>query len=82
MTDLEILAMPCRRFWGMEKQIGRIKAEVDLRKLAFDGSQNDKEAYRKVVDNLTLELGDTYQIERDAVVKPEADLKLKFKNLK
>lgn len=82
MTDDHVLAMPVTRFWAMERQIHRIKAEKDLRYLSFDSAKNDKDSYRKVLDNLTLELGDTYQVERPKFVKPQSDLTNKFRNLK
>jgi hypothetical protein len=73
--------MPAKRFWAMERQIGRIKAEKDLRELAFEGAKNDQDALKRFTDTLVQELGETYEIERDAVVKPERNVKEKFRKI-
>jgi hypothetical protein len=73
--------MPAKRFWAMERQIGRIKAEENLRALAFEGAKNDKDSLKRFTDALIKELGETYEMERDAVVKPEPNVKEKFRKI-
>lgn len=73
--------MPVRRFWCMERQISRIQAERDLRDFTFDASKQDKDSSRKIIDSLTLEIGDTYEIIRPKYVKPDPDAHAKLSRL-
>lgn len=66
----------------MEKQVQRIKAEESLRQIAVDTTNVDKDGMRRILDSLTLEIGDTYQIVRPKFVSPDPDAKQKFNSIK
>lgn len=65
--------MRADRFWMMEEQINRIKSEDDLRFVNVSSAANSADQAKKVVDALTLELGDKYEITRPKVVAPQDD---------
>lgn len=79
--------MPSRRFWLMERQIDRIRAEQELRSLQMQGlysqpTTNDQ--VRRVEDyvgRLTLEIGETARLRRNIFVAPEEGAKAKFAKL-
>lgn len=51
--------MPINRFWILEKNADRIKAEEDLRALNIAGASQSAENFRKVSDQLTRIIGAT-----------------------
>ncbi len=71
MSDREVLQMPSRRFWAMEQQISRLKAENDLRRVNVNRATVSKESLEDVVEHLTRELGETLEIHRERIVKPQ-----------
>lgn len=73
-----MLAMPSRRFWSMERQITRIKAEGDLRLINVNQAHGNKEALDRASERLILELGETTQVKRQLIVKGESGRKAKF----
>lgn len=81
MSDAHMLAMPARRFWSMERQISRIMSERDLRTINVNRATITAEAMEAVVEQLTLEIGETVEIERQAIVKPQADFAERMKRL-
>lgn len=81
MDPLQVRAMPARMFWCMERNISRIRAEEDMRMLrALNGAQS-KEATKQAYEDLAAEVGETCQIRRPKIVKPEPNVKEKFKRL-
>lgn len=58
----------------MEKQIGRIRAEENIRQFgvasAVGGAKEDRERF---VELLTVELGETCKMKRNVFVAPQAD---------
>jgi len=78
MNDEEILRMPSRRFWSMERQIARIRAESDLRGINVGVALTNQDALEKTTNILVLELGDTAEIKRSLIVKGDEDRKMKF----
>lgn len=78
MTDEQILAMPARRFWSMERQISRIQAANDLRGINIGVAVSGKEALEKTTERLVLELGETSKVKRSVIVKGDPDRKSKF----
>lgn len=70
--------MPSRRFWALERQINRIRAEGDLRQISVSAALNTNEGARSTTERLVLELGETTQIERNLIVKGDRDRNAKF----
>lgn len=79
--------MPSRRFWMMERQIDRIKAENDIRQLNLLNLTHPpkSEGLGRMVEEqfgrLTLEIGDKITLRRNVMVAPEPDAAAKFKKL-
>lgn len=73
--------MPSHLFFMMEKQIGRIRAETDLRTLAVNASSFSKEQAEKVHEVLIAEQGEVYVISHEAIVTAEAGALAKLKAL-
>lgn len=78
MSDEQVLKMPARRFWTLERQINRIRAESDLRQISTMSANNSADNHTQVRDRLVLELGDTAQFKRNLIVKRDPDAKAKF----
>lgn len=79
--------MPARRFWMMERQIDRIRAENDIR-LAQHGtifasveSNAQLQRINDYIGRLTLEIGEKVTVRRNAIVAPEPDASAKFNRL-
>lgn len=76
--------MPARRFWMMERQIGRIQAENEIRQVqaaSLTSPPQSKEALNAVnehIGRLTLEIGERVTVRRDIVVAPEPGAAAKF----
>lgn len=79
--------MPSRRFWMMERQIDRIRAEQEIRSVQMKGlinpPQSTDQARRieEFIGRLTLEIGETARIRRNIYVAPEQGAKEKFLKL-
>lgn len=73
--------MPVRRFFAMEKQINRIRAESDLRSLSVVSSAFTDDRIQKVQQALVVEQGEIYQIERSKIVEAESGAINKLKAL-
>lgn len=79
--------MPSRRFWLMERQIDRIRAEQELRQMQIQGlhaTLQTNDQARRVEDyigRLTLEIGETARLRRNIFVAPEEGAKAKFEKL-
>lgn len=56
LTDEHLLQMPAKRFWLLEKNIGRLNAEFDLRQLNVISAPNLKNP-QDVQQRLVEELG-------------------------
>lgn len=78
MTDEQVLAMPSRRFWSMERQISRIQAANDLRQVNVGVALTNKDALDSHVERLVMEVGETTKIKREIIVRGDPDRKLKF----
>lgn len=78
MSDEQVLNMPSRRFWSMERQINRIRAETDLRGINVGQALTTNDAFKTTTDRLILELGETTQVQRSIRVKGDPDRKSKF----
>lgn len=63
--------MPAKLFFCMERQIGRIRAEVDRRVMVTNSSIMGGEYAQEVNEGLLAELGEVYSVERPAVEEPE-----------
>lgn len=76
--------MPARRFWMLERQIDRIRAENDLRdlqaKILIHPAQSPEQFGRveEYVGRLTLEIGERATLRRNVYVAPEQDARDKF----
>lgn len=76
--------MPARRFWMMERQIYRIEAEEDLRRLGHDTaihpptSSTSKQMLTDYIEKLTLQIGEKCTVRRNMIVAPEPDAAAKF----
>ncbi len=83
-TDTHVLAMPARRFWMMERQIERIRAEEDIRAVNLHStitpptSDITLKRLTDYVGRLTLEIGDKFVLRRNMMVAPEPDAAAKF----
>lgn len=76
------MQLPAALFFNLERQINRIKAEINLRDLAVSSvAMSDKESRTQIHRALVLEQGEIYQIERDGLVQPEPGAISKLKNL-
>lgn len=79
--------MPARRFWVMERQIGRIMAAQEIRAAQLQGVYHPPQSHDRVraiedfIGRLTLEIGETTQLRRNIFVAPEAGAKAKFEKL-
>ena len=62
----------------MEQQICRIKSENDLRYLNANSANISKDAAKAAQDNLLLELGEKFQVERPTMVKPQKNARQRF----
>lgn len=78
MTDEQVLAMPCYRFWSMSYQIDRLRAEKDLREINVHRATSSGEELKEVTKQLTIELGEKCRVERSQIVKAEPNAKDKF----
>lgn len=82
-----MLAMPARRFWMMERQIGRIQAEQEIRSIqasTLTSPPQSKEALKQITEHigrLTLEIGERVTVRRNIHVAPEPDAAAKFAHL-
>lgn len=82
-----MLAMPARRFWMMERQIDRIKAEQEIRLIqasSLTSPPQTKEALKQITEHigrLTLEIGEKVTVRRSIHVAPEPDAAMKFAKL-
>jgi hypothetical protein len=71
----------------MEKQIGRIQAEHEIRNIQSDllvhppQSQEQLQRINDHVGRLTLEIGEKVTIRRNAIVAPEPSVSAKFNKL-
>lgn len=73
--------MPSRRFWTMDKQVVRIMAEQDFRRINVNRATLSEDSMREVVDGLTRDLGETLEVAREKIVKPQADFAARLSNL-
>lgn len=82
-----MLAMPARRFWMMERQISRIQAEQDIRRIQTDillTPPQSKEGLRLVeehIGRLTLEIGEKVTVRRNIIVAPDPGAASQFAKL-
>lgn len=86
-TDTHVLRMPARRFWMMERQIDRIRAEDDIRQVNLHSTitppshQSTVQRLNEYLGKLTLEIGDKFTVRRNMLVAPEPDAAAKFRNI-
>lgn len=79
--------MPARRFWMLERQIERIRAEEEIRSVQrgtmITPPQTTDQSRRieEYVGRLTLEIGETARLRRNIHVAPEPGAKDKFLSL-
>lgn len=79
--------MPARRFWKMNEQIDRIRAEQEIRELQRNlltqppTSQDGLRAIENHISVLTLEIGETARLRRNIFVAPESSAKAKFEKI-
>lgn len=79
--------MPSRRFWMMEKQIDRIRAENDIRTIHISGLTNppqSKDQLQRIegyISQLSLEIGEKVTVRRNVIVAPESGASAKFNKL-
>lgn len=57
MSDADVIQMPIRRFWMMQRNIARIQATEDLRRLHVANAAMDGKAAAKHREQLVLEVG-------------------------
>jgi len=76
--------MPARRFWKMNEQIDRIRAEQEIRELRSRAlfhpptSEDQRRAVEQRIHTLTLEIGETARLRRNIYVAPEPSARAKF----
>lgn len=86
-TDTHVLGMPSRRFWMMERQIDRIRAENEIRQVSLHSAINPPshastvQRLNEYIGKLTLEIGDKFTVRRNMFVAPEPDAAAKFRNI-
>lgn len=73
--------MPVRLFFAMDKQIGRIRAETDLRSLAIANAAMVGESTQKVRQSLVVEQGEVFQVAHSQLVRAERGAIQKLKAL-
>jgi hypothetical protein len=79
--------MPARRFWMMERQIDRIRAENEIRNiqngLLITPPQSNEHLKRVTerIEALTLEIGEKVTVRRNIIVAPEPGAAAKFAKL-
>jgi hypothetical protein len=71
--------MPAKRFWAMEGNITRIRAEESLRNMQSTAATQSNDALKKVTEALTLELDGVTRIKRKGVAKADPDAGDKLK---
>lgn len=62
MKPDEVLAMPTRLFFALERQINRVRAEQDMRHLAVVTSAASGASAHATYQNLSAEQGEVYTI--------------------
>lgn len=78
----EVLSMPIRLFWSMEKNINKVRAEKDLRDLHLYSVSNASGDYvEDLIKRLRDELGDVFKVKGPFIVKPEPDARSKLLTL-
>lgn len=65
----------------MENQLGRIRAESEMRQVEVSTGINSEEGLKNLQKRLTMEIGETCKVKRDMVVAPDSDAKAKFEAL-
>lgn len=55
-----VLNLELKRFWFLNNQIDRLRAEQDLRRLQILGSVNDGDTYKQALDNLQEQMGQVF----------------------
>lgn len=63
--------MPSRLFWALDSCIPRVLSEQDLRHISVIQATQTQEAMTSHRENLSLQLGEVYQVERSAMVQAE-----------
>lgn len=81
MTPEQVLDMPARRFWSMEGNMARIRAEQGLRLANVAKTVQNPDQYGETVESLSRELGEVHHIKRPTMVKGDPNAKAKFKAL-
>lgn len=57
MSYREVMSLPMRTFWLFNKNINRLFAEQDMRRISVLSSVNASEGLSEKIDELTQELG-------------------------
>ncbi|UKL14927.1 hypothetical protein hairong_021 [Pseudomonas phage hairong] len=79
--------MPARRFWMMERQIDRIRAENEIRLISLNTLTSPPETKEQLqnieahIGRLTLEIGEKLKVRRNVIVAPEPGAAAKFLKL-
>lgn len=73
--------MPARRFWSMERQITRLMAEADLRRITVQQASQSQDNHKSALEHLTRELGETCKVRHSVIVKGEPNRRSKLARL-
>lgn len=63
MNYREVMDLPMGVFWLLHGNIERIQAQLNLRDLAVASSSQSDEAYRKLHERLTLDVGEPVKLD-------------------
>jgi hypothetical protein len=54
----QLLATPIKRFWFLNRQVDRLRAEEELRQISLLAAAGSQESYTKAIENLEKSLGE------------------------
>lgn len=81
MDDGQVLSMPARRFWLMERNISRIQSANDLRTINATAAASSEKAYSEVTDRLREDLGEVSKVIPPKYVRREEGATNRMKQL-
>lgn len=81
MSDEQVLAMPNYRFWSMNQQIDRIRAEDNLQMLQMLAAVNSPDQYSKLIEQLSNVYGQPIKVVDVEFVQANSSAKERMKAL-
>lgn len=74
----DVLALPLKTFWMLNRYVDRLRAEADLRALAIQNASQSGEAAQKISEHLRMEVGTPVIIEKKFDEEKFKQLQMKF----